>query len=62
MGRLQPEARAQFAWEVLNAQAQRLLKEGNAIKTPEENLAELLEQAKQFSIKSSPILQALGIP
>ena len=60
-GRPQPEAWAQFAWEVLSAQGQRILKEGKPIETPEENLAELLTQAKAFSGKRLPILQALGI-
>ncbi len=60
-GRPQPEAWAQFAWEALSAQGQRILKEGKPIETPEENLAELLTQAKAFSGKRLPILQALGI-
>jgi len=60
-GRPQPEAWAQFAWEAMNAQGHRLLKEGKPLETAEENLAELLAQAKIFSAKRVPILQALGI-
>ena len=59
-GRPQPEAWAQFVWEILNAQGQRLVKEGKTFETPEENLAELQAQAKEFA-KRLPILQALGI-
>ena len=61
-GRPQPEGWAQFAWEAISAQGQRLLKDGKAIESPKENLAELLAQAKEaFSSKRLPILQALGI-
>ncbi len=59
-GRPQPEAWAQFVWEILNAQGQRLVKEGKTLETPEENLAELQAQAQEFA-KRLPILQALGI-
>lgn len=60
-GRPQPEAWAQFAWEIINGQGQRIIKEGKTLETPEGNLAELQAQAKEFAVKRLPILQALGV-
>ncbi|NVN88817.1 MAG: methyltransferase regulatory domain-containing protein [Rhodopseudomonas sp.] len=50
-----------FAWELLSSQGQRLLKDGKAIESAEENIAELTAQAKVFSDTHLPILKALGI-
>ena len=60
-GMKQPTEWAQFAWNVLAAQGQRILKEGKQLETPEENLAELTAQATVFAEKQLPILKALMI-
>lgn len=60
-GRQQPSDWAQFAWQLLAAQGQRLIKEGKTLETPEENLAELTAQAIDFAAKQLPILKALQI-
>lgn len=60
-GRKQPAEWAQFAWQILAAQGQSLIKEGKGLPTPEENLAELTAQAKAFAEKQLPILKALQI-
>ena len=52
---------AQFAWGLLAAQGQRILKEGKALDTPEENLAELGQQAQEFAEKQLPLLKALQV-
>ena len=60
-GRQQPQEWAQFAWDVLLLQGQRLRKEGVLLETAEQNLAELLAQANNFAGKQLPILKALQI-
>lgn len=60
-GRKQPQEWAAFVWDVLRAQNQSILKDGKALATPEENLAELNEQAAVFAQKQLPILKALLI-
>lgn len=40
---------SQWIWELLLRQGQRLLKDGKAIESPAENLAELERQATQFA-------------
>jgi SAM-dependent methyltransferase len=58
-GRKTPREWAGFAWELLAAQGQRLVKEGTALESPEENLAELTRQAEEFERKRLPVLLAL---
>jgi SAM-dependent methyltransferase len=60
-GRKQPGEWAQFAWQVLSSQGQKLVKEGKALETAEENLAELTAQARLFAEKQLPILSALQV-
>ena len=48
-------------WKVLQSQNQRLIKDGKPLETEKENLAELKQQAKEFSEKLLPTLRALGI-
>ena len=60
-GRTTPDELAQFAWDFLGPQGQRLVKEGKPLETPEENLAELSTQARDFAGKPLPVLQALRI-
>jgi SAM-dependent methyltransferase len=57
-GQKKVEQMAQSAWNVLNSQGQRLLKEGKTLETAEENLAELTAQATEFQAKLLPILKA----
>ncbi len=49
---------AQYAWNILAAQGQRLIKEGKTLETPEDNLAELTAQAGVFQETLLPILKA----
>ncbi len=56
-----PEELAQFAWDILQRQGQRLTKEGNVLTTEEDNLAELVSIARLFLEKHAPILKALQI-
>ena len=60
-GKKQPAEWAQHAWHILAAQGQKLVKEGKALETAEENLAELTAQAATFAEKQLPILKALQI-
>jgi SAM-dependent methyltransferase len=60
-GHKHPHDWAQFAWEILSAQDQRLVKEGKKLDSAEENLAELVPQAQTFADKQLPILKALQI-
>ena len=60
-GKKKPEDWAQATWEILAAQAQRLIKDGKTLETAEDNLAELTAQAHAFADKQLPILKALGI-
>ncbi len=48
-------------WGMLQAQGQKLVKEGKTLETDEENLAELNEQARVFEEKQVPVLRALGV-
>jgi hypothetical protein len=56
-----PAEWAQSAWEVLAAQGQRLVKDGSAIESAEDNLKELTKQAEEFATKRLPILKSLEI-
>jgi hypothetical protein len=60
-GKKQPAEWAQFVWGILQAQGQKLVKEGRTLETEEENLAELNEQARKFGEKQVPVLRALGV-
>jgi hypothetical protein len=60
-GITQPADWAAFVWQILAEQNQRLIKEGKTLETPEENLAELTAQAREFAEKRLPILKALQI-
>lgn len=50
---------AESVWGILSSQGQRLVKEGQQIESPEDNLAELTRQAEEFTEKKLPVLQAL---
>lgn len=60
-GKKQPTDWAQQAWQVLAGQGQKLVKEGKALESSEENLAELTSQAQAFAEKQLPILEALQV-
>lgn len=60
-GKKQPAEWAQMVWQLVQAQGQKLVKEGKALDTAEDNLAELTQQATVFAQKRLPILKALQI-
>ena len=60
-GKKQPAEWAQYAWNLLASQNQKILKEGKALESPEDNLAELTAQANTFSTKTLPVLKPLQI-
>jgi hypothetical protein len=60
-GKKLPAEWAHFTWHLLAAQGQKILKEGKALETPEENLVELTAQATTFAEKQLPIMKALQI-
>jgi len=60
-GKKNPEDWAQYAWDALAVQGQRIVKEGKPLETVEENLSLLKDQANAFAEKHLPILKALQI-
>jgi hypothetical protein len=60
-GRESAEELARFAWDLLAAQDQRMVKDGKPLETPEENLAELARDAREFIDQRLPVLRALQI-
>ena len=60
-GRKDPVDWAKFVWDILAAQGQRMLKDGKALETADEHLANLTEMAEGFASKQLPILKALKI-
>jgi hypothetical protein len=60
-GKKQPAEWAQFVWQILSAQSQKLVKDGKTLETEEGNLAELAAQATSFAEKQLPVLKALQI-
>ena len=60
-GKKNPEEWTKFVWDILAAQGQRLLKEGKTLEMPQDNIAELAEQANVFAQKQLPILKALQV-
>ena len=60
-GKVQPQDWAQYAWQVLASQGQKLVKDGKTLDTAEANVAELAAQAKLFAEKLLPVLKALQI-
>jgi SAM-dependent methyltransferase len=61
LGHKDPAAWASFVWNLLQAQGQRLLKEGKPLQTPEDNLTELKDQAQAFAAKALLVLQGVGV-
>jgi hypothetical protein len=60
-GKKQPSEWAQAVWQILEAQGQKLIKEGKTLDKAEENLIELTAQAQIFAEKQLPVLKALQI-
>lgn len=60
-GNQHPAEWAQFAWNALQQMDQVVVKDGKALGTAEDNLTELMAQAKDFEAKRLPLLQALQI-
>ncbi len=60
-GRDSADDMARFAWEILAAQGQRMLKDGKALESPEDNLTELAAQARDFLGRRLPVYQALQL-
>jgi SAM-dependent methyltransferase len=60
-GRTTPQEWAQYAWEVLAAQGQRIVKDGQTLQTAQDNVAELTAQAGTFETRQWPVLRALGL-
>lgn len=60
-GKKQPVEWAEFVWQILELQGQKIVKDGKMLETAEENIAELSVQAQDFSLKRLPVLKALQI-
>jgi SAM-dependent methyltransferase len=60
-GRESADEFARFAWDLLAAQNQRMVKDGKTLETAEENLAELARDAGEFIDQRLPVLRALQI-
>lgn len=60
-GRKQPEDWAKFVWDTLQIQGQKLIRDNSPIESPEDNLKELISQAKVFADIQLPVLKALQI-
>lgn len=60
-GKTDPQHWAHEAWAMLQAQGHCVVKDGKALKTDEQNLAELVAGAFEFRDNSFPVLRALGI-
>lgn len=60
-GKEGPAAWAQFTWEILAPQGQRLLKDGKMLETDAENIAELMARARDFARFRLPIFNALQV-
>ena len=60
-GKKQPQDWASEVWSVISAQNQRLIKEGKALESVEDNVQELVIQANDFARKRLPLLKALEV-
>jgi len=61
LGMRTPAEWVNHCWGLLSVQGQRISKDGKALETPEENIAELTTQAHAFRDKQLPALRALGV-
>jgi SAM-dependent methyltransferase len=60
-GLTEPEQWAGQVWELLRTQGQRLIKDGKPLDDPQDNLAEIERQAKDFMLRQLPVLQAMRV-
>lgn len=60
-GRKTAEECAAFTWKILSEQGQLIVKDGQPLQKPEENLAELRSQAEAFIDKQIPVLRSLQV-
>lgn len=60
-GRKQPEEWAAETWAILQAQGHRVLRDGKLIDGADENIAELVRQAREFATKRLPVLAGLHV-
>jgi hypothetical protein len=60
-GHHEPQTWARFVWAIIEAQGQRLIKDGKSLESAQDNLAELIAQAQTFALNRLPILKAIGI-
>jgi len=60
-GRRTPQEWALDIWPVMEAQSQRLQRDGKAIESAADNMAELVTMGQDFIQKRLPILEALGV-
>lgn len=60
-GKKHPAEWAQLAWSVISEQGEGIVKDGKALTTAQENIAELTEQAQAFAGQSLVVLKALSI-
>jgi SAM-dependent methyltransferase len=58
-GRKEPQQWADHVWSVLSARGERLMKDGKAIETADENKTELLARAEKFADLRLPLLKIL---
>ena len=60
-GRADPHAWARDAWDELQAQGSRLVKDRRTLETAEDHLAELARLAGVFAERELPLLRTLGV-
>jgi hypothetical protein len=60
-GKKTPQEWANFAWQILDAQGQRIIKDGKTVDSPQENLSELEAHAQSFADVRLPMLKALHV-
>jgi hypothetical protein len=60
-GKKAPQEWAVDIWPILEAQGQRLIRDGKALPTAVENISELTAMAQDFAAKRLPILKALHV-
>jgi hypothetical protein len=60
-GAKQPADWAQIAWQVLSGQGHRVIREGKALESARDNLAELVSLAMRFEQEQLPLLKALQV-
>jgi len=60
-GKKDPSEWPEFVWSDISSRGQKMIRDGKALESPEENLEELREQAQKFASIQLPILKALQV-